>query len=189
VSKPKPNWAYLDQLCKRYAKASKKERGTILDEPVATCGYHRKHAIALLRGHRGWHDTRVPIRRLRRRIYGAENQRDVLWLAEMFEQIGRSSTPPGCTRCTACTSTTSCLLLSWSAKCAAAITSRRSSMIPKTPYQRSLNSEAVGDKSKGGLKAEQAKLDVVQLKEQIDTLLNDLSLAKCHRRSYGSIFS
>ena len=48
------NQAYLDQLRKRYAKASKKRRSVILDEFVATSRYHRKHTIALLRGHRGW---------------------------------------------------------------------------------------------------------------------------------------
>ncbi|MCL5998007.1 MAG: transposase family protein [Chloroflexi bacterium] len=87
MSKPKPNQAYLDQLRKRYAKASKKQRTVILDEFVATSGYHRKHAIALLRGHRGWHRSATPFHRLRRRIYGDEEKRAVLYLAEVFDQI------------------------------------------------------------------------------------------------------
>src|SRR5512141_2128604 len=87
VSKPKPNQAYLDQLRKRYSQASKKERTVILDEFVATSGYHRKHAIALLRGHRGWHTRATPIRRPRRCLYGNEERRAVLGLAEVFDQI------------------------------------------------------------------------------------------------------
>ena len=39
---------YLDSLRKRYAKASKKERGQILDEYVQTTQYHRKYAILVL---------------------------------------------------------------------------------------------------------------------------------------------
>jgi len=87
VSKPKPNQAYLDQLRKRYAKASKKERTIILDEFVATTGYHRKHGIALLRGHRDWRRSATPYHRLRRRIYGDEEKRAVLHLGDMFDQI------------------------------------------------------------------------------------------------------
>jgi hypothetical protein len=78
---------YLNQLCARYRKAHKKERGKILDELVATTGYHRKHAIALLRGTRRHRNPKTPIRRLRRRIYLAEDKRAVLWLAELFDQI------------------------------------------------------------------------------------------------------
>ncbi|HEX9117368.1 MAG TPA: hypothetical protein VGA61_14970 [Anaerolineae bacterium] len=87
MSNSKPNQAYLDQLRKRYAKSSKKERSVILDEFVATSGYHRKHAIALLRGHRGWRRVQAPIRRPRRRIYGDEDRQAVLTLAEVFDQI------------------------------------------------------------------------------------------------------
>ena len=88
MSKPKPTQAYLDQLRKRYAQARKKERTIILDEFVATSGYHRKHAIALLRGHRGWRRSATPFHRLRRRIYGDEDKRAVLFLADVFDQIG-----------------------------------------------------------------------------------------------------
>jgi hypothetical protein len=87
VSRPKTNQSYLDQLRIRYAKASKKDRTVILDEFVATCTYHRKHAIALLRGHRGWRRATTPIRRVRRRVYGDEDKRAVLNLAEVFDQI------------------------------------------------------------------------------------------------------
>ncbi len=82
---PKP---LLTKLRERYAKAKKKKRGEILDEFVATTGYHRKHAIALLRGKRQPRDPKTPSHRLRRRIYLAEDKRAVLWLAELFAQIG-----------------------------------------------------------------------------------------------------
>ena len=84
----KPSEQYLDQLRKRYWKAHKKQRGKILDEFVATTGYHRKHAIALLRGKRQHRNSQSPSHRMRRRIYLAEDKRAVLWLAELFDQIG-----------------------------------------------------------------------------------------------------
>jgi len=87
VSQTKPNQEYLDQLRSRYSKASKKERTTILDEFVATSEYHRKHANALLRGHRGWRRSTTPLRRLRKRTYNDEDKRAVLRVAGMFDQI------------------------------------------------------------------------------------------------------
>jgi hypothetical protein len=79
--------SYLTKLRERYRKARKKVRSKILDELVATTGYHRKHAIALLRGKRRHRNPKTPIRRLRRRIYLAEDKRAILWLAELFDQI------------------------------------------------------------------------------------------------------
>jgi hypothetical protein len=79
---------YLNKLRDRYRKARKKQRGRILDEFVATTGYHRKHAIALLRGKRRHRDPRIPLRHPRRRTYTDEDKRAVLWLAELFDQIG-----------------------------------------------------------------------------------------------------
>lgn len=78
---------YLHQLRKRYRTARKKDRSKILDELVATAGYHRKHAIALLRGKRRHRHPQTPIRRLRRRIYLAEDKRAVLWLAALYDEI------------------------------------------------------------------------------------------------------
>jgi hypothetical protein len=83
----RPSEPYLNQLRKRYHKATKKECGRILDELVKTTGYHRKHAIALLRGKRRHRDPRIPIRHPRRRVYLAEDKRAILWLAELFDQI------------------------------------------------------------------------------------------------------
>ena len=87
MSTCKPSEQYLARLRERYRRARKKERGRILDEFVATTGYHRKHAIALLRGKRRHRNPKIPIRRMRRRIYLAEDKRAVLWLAELFDQI------------------------------------------------------------------------------------------------------
>ncbi len=79
---------YLNTLRERYQKARKKQRGRILDEFTATTGYHRKHAIALLRGKRQHHDPKAPIRHPRQRIYTDEDKRAIFWLAELFDQIG-----------------------------------------------------------------------------------------------------
>jgi hypothetical protein len=76
---------YLAALRKRYAHASKKERGKILDEYVETTHCHRKHAIAVLRGKRsragGTHH------RTRPRQYTAEDARALEKLSELFEGI------------------------------------------------------------------------------------------------------
>lgn len=83
----KPSEQYLGKLCERYRQATKKQRGRILDEFVKTTGYHRKHAIALLRGKRHYRNPQRPIRRPRRRIYLLEDKRAVLWLAALFDEI------------------------------------------------------------------------------------------------------
>ncbi len=84
----KPSPQYLARLRKRYAKARKKEQSAILDEFVATTGYHRKHASALLSGRRRWRDPDQAIRRQRRQIYTLEDQRAVFWIIELFDDIG-----------------------------------------------------------------------------------------------------
>jgi len=59
---------YVEAIRKRYKRASRNEKGRILDEFTRVTGYHRKGAIRLLR--RG---TRPPMgRRGRRRQYGQE---------------------------------------------------------------------------------------------------------------------
>ncbi len=88
MSSCKPDERFLGKLRERYRQADKKERGGILDEFVATTGYHRKHAIALLRGKRQHRNPETPSHRVRRRIYLAEDKRAILWLAELFAQIG-----------------------------------------------------------------------------------------------------
>jgi hypothetical protein len=84
----KPSPKYLAQLRKRYAQATKKIKQAILNEFVATSGYHRKHASALLVGRRVWRTPNQPIRRARRKFYTDADQRAVLWLAELFDDIG-----------------------------------------------------------------------------------------------------
>jgi hypothetical protein len=76
---------YLTSLKKRYKKASKKERGKILDEYVQTTGYHRKHAIAVLSRQR----TRKPrpIRHPRSAIYLVEDARALETLGDVFDGI------------------------------------------------------------------------------------------------------
>lgn len=84
----KPGAKYLAQLRKRYAKATKKQKTAILNELVATAGYQRKYASLLLSGQRRWRDPQQPIRRTRRRLYTAEDQRALLDLVELFDDIG-----------------------------------------------------------------------------------------------------
>jgi len=40
---------YLEKIRNRYARAGRKYKQKILDEFCTICGYHRKHAIRLLR--------------------------------------------------------------------------------------------------------------------------------------------
>jgi hypothetical protein len=87
MSTCKPSEQYLNKLRERYCKATKKQRGRILDEFVETTGYHRKHAIALLRGKRCHRDPKIPIAHPRRRVYLAEDKRAILWLVQLFDQI------------------------------------------------------------------------------------------------------
>ncbi len=49
---------------------------------------------------------------------------------------------------------------------------------PKTPYQRILDSEQVGVQAKRTLRAIHAKLDIVQLRHQMDEILDKLRPSK-----------
>jgi hypothetical protein len=71
-------------LAERYARSSKAERGVILDEFVAVSGYHRKHAIRLLRS--GEKPTAAPVRRVRRR-YGDAVREALIALWEASDQL------------------------------------------------------------------------------------------------------
>ncbi len=74
---------YLRLIKKRYAKASKLERGRLLDEMEAVTGLHRKSLIRLLSSDL----KRKPRRRHRGRTYGPEVD-DALWLiSESFDYI------------------------------------------------------------------------------------------------------
>lgn len=76
---------YLASLKKRYAQATKKERGEILDEYVKTSGYHRKHAIAILNG--SYRRAPRPIRRPRSTYYTAEDAYALNQVSEWFDGI------------------------------------------------------------------------------------------------------
>jgi hypothetical protein len=43
---PQSKQEYFEALHKRYKESSRKEKTIIIDECCATCGYHRKHALA-----------------------------------------------------------------------------------------------------------------------------------------------
>jgi len=49
---PQAKEEYFEVLFKRYKEASRNEKGKIIDECCAVCGYHRKHAIRRLRGYK-----------------------------------------------------------------------------------------------------------------------------------------
>ncbi len=87
MSHNRPSETYLEKLRERYAQSTKKDRQAILDEFVATTGYHRKHAIALLRSKRRHRDPTQPIRHPRKRYYSDEDRRAMLWLVELFDYI------------------------------------------------------------------------------------------------------
>ena len=95
-SRPSPD--YLATLRRRYGQAARAERSAMLDEFCKTTGYHRKHAIALLRGKRQHRSG--PIRRPRARTYLPEDQRAVLQLAEWFDGDPEAGcpAPAGCGR-------------------------------------------------------------------------------------------
>ena len=59
---------YLRAIYDRYRRSSTEGKGRILDEFCRVCGYHRKHAIRLLRGRRPTPGS--PLRRPRGPSYG-----------------------------------------------------------------------------------------------------------------------
>ena len=80
---------YLGSLKKRYAQATRKERGRILDEFVKTAGYHRKYAIAILTQKRK--RAKQPIRRPRRTLYTGEDAYALGQLSGWFDGINSKS--------------------------------------------------------------------------------------------------
>lgn len=49
---PQSKEEYFEVLFKRYKAATRREKTKIIDECCTVCGYHRKHAIRRLRGHK-----------------------------------------------------------------------------------------------------------------------------------------
>ena len=74
---------YLKLLKARYEKASKKEKGDILDEFVKTTGYHRTYASAVLSGRQTY--AKGIVRRPRRKVYGAKVTTALLMLSDLFD--------------------------------------------------------------------------------------------------------
>ena len=68
---PRSKREYLAAIVARYRRASKKTKTAILNEFCSTCGYHRKHALRLLRTFRRF-TQREPARRGRKPSYDAE---------------------------------------------------------------------------------------------------------------------
>ncbi len=68
---PRSKREYLAAIVKRYRAASRKIKTAILNEFCSTCGYHRKHALRLLRTFRRFtHET--PAKRGRKPSYDPE---------------------------------------------------------------------------------------------------------------------
>lgn len=82
----KPSGKYLASLQRRYRHSERAQRSQILDEFVATSRYHRKYAIAVLRGQRQRTARARPYGRTA--TYTPADQQAVRQLAELFDQIG-----------------------------------------------------------------------------------------------------
>jgi len=52
IMSPQTKKEYLDAIVTRFRRSSKKKKSIILDEVCATCNWHRKHAIRVLKSHR-----------------------------------------------------------------------------------------------------------------------------------------
>jgi hypothetical protein len=58
---PRSKREYLEAIVRRYKEASRKIKTAILNEFCSACGYHRKHALRLLRGFKRF--TQKPLRK------------------------------------------------------------------------------------------------------------------------------
>ena len=74
---------YLRKMQKRYGKASRKEKGTLLDEMEKVTGLHRKYLIQLIQG-----DLRqTPRHRQRGRTYGPQVDDALRVIDQSFDHI------------------------------------------------------------------------------------------------------
>jgi len=74
----------ITALSRRYGEAGRIERGRILDEFVAVSGYHRKHAMRVLRsGSTGSRNARRP----GRRVYGEAVREALILLWEASDRV------------------------------------------------------------------------------------------------------
>lgn len=81
-----PSGKYMLSLQTRYRRAKRRQRSQMLDEFVATSGYHRKYAIALLRGTVA--QAEAGTRKPRRKRYTELDRQALRRLAALFDQIG-----------------------------------------------------------------------------------------------------
>ena len=84
---------YLSKMRKRYDKASRRERGQLLDEMEAVTGLHRKSIIRLMNGSL----KRKPRRRQRGRTYGPEVDDALRVIAESMDYICAERLTPNLT--------------------------------------------------------------------------------------------
>jgi hypothetical protein len=68
---PRSKREYLAAIVVRYRRASKKVKTTILNEFCVACGYHRKHALRLIRTFRRF-TQKQPAKRGRKPSYDPE---------------------------------------------------------------------------------------------------------------------
>ncbi len=68
---PRSRREYLAAIVKRYRTASRSIKTIILNEFCSTCGYHRKHALRLIRTFRRF-TSKTPTKRGRRPVYDPE---------------------------------------------------------------------------------------------------------------------
>src|SRR6202790_5503114 len=61
----------MSAVAERYWSAKRTEKGRILDELCATMGWHRKHAVRVLRQHETIMPNGIQAPRERKRVYGA----------------------------------------------------------------------------------------------------------------------
>ncbi len=78
-----PSRAYLRSLQTRYARASKLEKGIILDEFTRTTGAHRNYAMRLLAG--AYQYVARPLRHPRARYYTAEDAAALEHLSDLLD--------------------------------------------------------------------------------------------------------
>jgi hypothetical protein len=68
---PRSKREYLAAIVKRYRAAARSVKTVILNEFCSTCGYHRKHALRLIRTFRRF-NIKSPVKRGRRPVYDPE---------------------------------------------------------------------------------------------------------------------
>lgn len=69
---PRSKKEYAETVQLRYKKATQHEKTIILDEFCATCGYHRKHAIKILKAHKKLKEQKITKKKGKPPIYHNE---------------------------------------------------------------------------------------------------------------------